>query len=234
MPLCSSGRGRHCQLGTAREREARGQCPPRSGVPTVRYFNTPFNIARAVDKRESLRLFTEAAVPTLEWTVDIAEAARWFAEGHVVIQRNSATGQGGSGIVVCDPTLTVNVVAPNGRGVLWTKYFKRIKEFRVHVWTGEVLDVQEKRKKRGAEADTRIRSHDNGWVFCRENVDCPAAVVDAAQRAVQALGLQFGAVDVGWNAHRATAAVFEVNTAPGIEGTTLQRYAHKVEEVVAS
>jgi glutathione synthase/RimK-type ligase-like ATP-grasp enzyme len=35
--------------------------------------------------------------------------------------------------------------------------------------------------------------------------------------------LDFGGVDIGWN-QRHGAAVFEVNTAPGIEETSLQAY----------
>jgi hypothetical protein len=196
------------------------------------FLNHPQAVYYARDKRETFRLLTEGSVPTLEWTVDIAEAARWFSEGHVVMQRNTATGQGGVGIVVCDPTLTVKV-EPDGQGVLWTKYFKKRSEYRVHVWGNDILDLQEKRKRRGAEACPRIRSHSNGWVFAREGVAVPACVGQAAVAAVRALGLDFGAVDIGYNAHYDRAAVFEVNTAPGIEGTTLEKYASKIKELVA-
>jgi glutathione synthase/RimK-type ligase-like ATP-grasp enzyme len=116
--------------------------------------------------------------------------------------------------------------------VLWTKYFKKRQEFRIHVWGNDVLDIQEKRKRRGAEGvDTRVRSHENGWVFCRDGVTCPQAVSLAAVAAVQALGLDFGAVDIGWNEHYQMPAVFEVNTAPGIEGTTAERYVSKIKEL---
>lgn len=198
----------------------------------VKYLNHQYAVSLARDKRAAFQQFTNAKVPTLEWTIDIAVAQRWYDEGNVVIQRNTATGQAAAGIVVCDSTLPGNV-RPDGRGVLWTKYFKRKQEFRIHVWRNDVLDIQEKRKKRDAEADSRIRSHDNGWVFCREGVTCPEAVSLAAVAAVRSLGLDFGAVDVGWNEKGQRPAVFEVNTAPGLEGTTLEKYASKIKELVA-
>jgi glutathione synthase/RimK-type ligase-like ATP-grasp enzyme len=198
---------------------------------TVRYLNHPSNVSIARDKRETLTLLSHNGVPTVEWTLDVDVALQWFSHGDVVVQRNTATGQGGAGIVVCDPTLPGNV-APTAAGVLFTKYFKRKQEFRIHVWGNDVLDIQLKKKRRGEEADPRIRSHNNGWVFCREGVVCPEQVSTAAVEAVRALGLDFGAVDIGWNERKQTAAVFEVNTAPGVEGTTLDRYVSKIKEAV--
>ena len=43
-------------------------------------------------------------------------------------------------------------------------------------------------------------------------------------RGIQALGLDFGAVDILYMASNDTAKVLEVNTAPGIEGDTLVDY----------
>ena len=38
------------------------------------------------------------------------------------------------------------------------------------------------------------------------------------------LGLDFGAVDVIWNEHESKAYVLEINTAPGLEGSTVEDY----------
>ena len=195
----------------------------------VRFINHPKNVEIARDKRKTLELLHHNGVPTVEWTRDIDVALQWFSHGDVVVQRNTATGQGGSGIVLCDPkALTVN--APDPRGALYTKYFKKKQEFRVHVWGNDVLDIQEKKKRRGKDVDTKIRSYGNGWVFCREGVVCPEAVSLAAVAAVEALGLDFGAVDIGWNQKKELPAVFEVNTAPGVEGSTVGRYAEAMLE----
>jgi glutathione synthase/RimK-type ligase-like ATP-grasp enzyme len=70
-----------------------------------------------------------------------------------------------------------------------------------------------------------VRNHVNGWVFCTQNVGIPDKALDYAVMAVAACGLDFGAVDIIWNESRQEAYVLEVNTAPGIEGSTLNLYA---------
>src|SRR5688572_274250 len=154
--------------------------------------------------------------------------------GKTVIQRNTLTGRRGEGIVVCD-----RGTAPDNRGRLWTRYFDRKDEYRVHVMGGRVIDVQKKRLKtevrdeirRKEEAGLpigdvfRIRSYENGWVFCREGVICPSSVLNAAIAATRACGLDFAGVDAGFRRSDNSARVFEVNTAPGIEGTTVSSYA---------
>jgi hypothetical protein len=211
----------------------------------INFVNHPHRVRLAVDKREAFRIFSEANVPTLEWTVDIVEAHKWFAKGDIVMQRNTATGQGGVGIVVCNPSYPFseggNMIGDGNGGVLWTRYFKKAREFRIHVWRNDVLDIQEKkltketaaRVKAGDKRPTWVRSHENGWVFCRQGVTCPEAVSLAAVAAIRALGLDFGAVDIGWNEKYQKAAVFEVNTAPGLEGATVNAYANKIKELMA-
>ena len=95
------------------------------------------------------------------------------------------------------------------------------------------MDVQQKRQRRAIDGiNFQIRSHDNGWVFCRRHVAPPTDVLTQAVSAVSVLGLDFGAVDVGWNERNQEATVYEVNTAPGLEGTTLEVYKDKILEAV--
>jgi D-alanine-D-alanine ligase-like ATP-grasp enzyme len=47
-----------------------------------------------------------------------------------------------------------------------------------------------------------------------------------------ALGLDFGAADVLFNARRNQAYVLEVNTAPGLEGQTVNDYAEAFKEMI--
>ena len=98
------------------------------------------------------------------------------------------------------------------------------------------MDVQQKRLRRGTEKNDltyKVRSYANGWVFCREGIELPQCVTDASLAAVKCLALDFGAVDVGYNRKEDRAAVFEVNTAPGIEGTTLEVYANALRTYAA-
>jgi glutathione synthase/RimK-type ligase-like ATP-grasp enzyme len=61
-------------------------------------------------------------------------------------------------------------------------------------------------------------------VFCHEGVNPHQQVLDQSRQACEALELAFGAVDVVWNEHYHRASVLEVNTAPGLEGVTLEKY----------
>jgi hypothetical protein len=112
---------------------------------------------------------------------------------------------------------------------LYVKYLKKKYEFRVHVFCGEVIDYVEKKAKLDRDPSTfneYVRSHANGWMFCRDGVYHSDGVKAEAVKAVSALDLDFGAVDV--IIHEGLPYVLEVNTAPALEGTTLERYAYAI------
>ena len=161
-----------------------------------------------------------------EWTTIREEAAKWVSDGISVVCRTVLNGHSGRGIIVAD-TVEQLVGAP-----LYVKYVKKLKEFRVHVAFNNVLDVQEKRRRSevGADADSRIRNHHTGWVYCRENLSEPDGLRETAIAAIAALGLDFGAVDLIYNQKRNQVLVLEVNTACGLEGTTLQNYVSLIVE----
>lgn len=201
------------------------------------YLNHPLCVANAVDKIASLTLFTEARVPTLDWTTEPSLARVWCGKGETIVCRATVTGRGGRGITIIDANDAIGDVEHSSHlewpvCPLYTKYFKRRDEYRIHVFNGQVIDAVQKRRRNGVDADNRVRSYGNGWIFARNDVEVPEAVNAAAIQAVLALGLDFGAADVGWNAHHSRAAVFEVNTAPGIEGTTLDRYVEQLARYV--
>lgn len=186
------------------------------------FLNHPQLLGTASNKAETFGNFLMNGVPTVDFTVNIETAREWGREGHTVICRTMLRASGGRGIVVAERPDQI-VPAP-----LYTKYMKKLFEFRVHIFQGRVIDIQQKRKRNGVEADAKIRNHENGWVFARQDVDCPDAVVDAAVAAIDSLGLDFGAVDVIYNSHYRRPAVLEVNTAPGLEGTTLINYCDAI------
>lgn len=204
---------------------------PFDGAAT--YVNPPAQVAVAQCKLASLARLSEAGVGVPDFTISPDTALEWLSGGNSVVCRTLLRGSGGRGIVLVRPGDPVPL-AP-----LYTKYVKKRDEYRVHVarigpdrYT--VFDLQQKRRRHDydGELDQQIRNFDNGWVFCRENIAVPSAVQDAALEAIQALGLDFGAVDVGYNRHYEQPTVYEVNTAPGLEGTTLFRYADMMRRVV--
>lgn len=185
------------------------------------YINAPENVVLASDKLRAAEALREHGTPQPDFTTSQEEAKKWAEEGSVVVCRKLLRASQGRGIVLASTPDEV-VKAP-----LYTRYVKKADEFRVHVAFGKVLDVQQKKRRLEVPDDQvnwQIRNAKNGWVFARDGVDAPAVVRDAAVSAVAALGLDFGAVDVGYNAKRGEAAVYEVNTAPGLEGTTLETY----------
>lgn len=115
---------------------------------------------------------------------------------------------------------------------LYTEYIPKKKEYRVHVLDGKVIDVQEKRHKRGGEAEReyQVRNTANGYVFCRDSVTAPSDCNTCALAAVGALGRTYGAVDIIWNEKRNKCYVLEVNSRPGMEGTTVKKYATAIVE----
>ena len=195
-------------------------------------FNLPGRVALATNKRETFITFDREDVPKPESTAMPEQAARWIQDGHNVVARHVLNSHSGRGIVVAGPNGTLyadpkyaNTEFFSAR--LFTKYVKKTHEYRVFVVGGQVVFCYE--KKRDLEAQDRqffVRTHATGWNFAKvENTDVPAGVLVAAVKAVSALGLHFGAVDIGWHSPTKTAVVFEVNTAPGITGGSVPRFA---------
>ena len=138
-----------------------------------------------------------------------------------IVCRTILNGHSGRGIVIADNRDAL-VPAP-----LYVKYMKKRDEYRIHVGRMGIIAIQRKAIPNGTEPiDTRIRNHHNGYVFVRNNVEPPVQVLEQASRAIDALGLDFGAVDIIYNNHYQRATVLEVNTAPGLEGQTIEDYAN--------
>lgn len=158
-----------------------------------------------------------------QFTTSYAEACAWANSGITVVCRTKLQGHSGAGIVLAAREEDVVVDCP-----LYVKYIKKAKEFRVHVAFGEVIDVQQKKRRADFEGETdyAIRNHARGWIYAREEIEEPAGLREQATRAILTLGLDFGAVDIIYNQHYNQCYVLEVNTAPGLEGTTVEKYTN--------
>lgn len=186
----------------------------------AKIFNLPNVVATAANKLEAFKKLTNS-VP---WTDDIGVARGWINDNKTVFCRTSLNGHSGQGIVIAE-TIEQLVPCP-----LYTMYIKKKREYRVHVFGEKVIHVQEKRKKKGVETDSKIRSHGNGWVFCTEGVEIDDICKQTAIDAVKSLGLHFGAVDIIYNEHYKKYYALEVNTAPGLEGQTILKYKDAINE----
>lgn len=166
------------------------------------------------------------------WTNDRNVAMQWKNDGILVLGRTNPRGRGGEGIIFSDDENQDGAFVHECS--LWTRYVPKAKEFRVHIVAGNIIDVTEKKLRthdddgKPVEKDKinwRVRSHSNGFIFARENIQVPDDVAIQALRAFRLIpNLHFGAFDVIYNAKHNKAYVLECNTAPGIEGTTLDNY----------
>lgn len=192
-------------------------------LPGATYLNDPGNIAVAVDKLAAYHALHDGGVPVPTFTEDREVAHQWWLDGETVVCRKLLRASQGRGMVLASRERQRPIVpAP-----LYTKYTKKADEYRVHCVRGDIIDIQMKRKRKETENERvnyQIRNYHNGWVFCRGGVVAPDCVRAAGIAAVDSLRLDFGGVDIGYNRHEETATVYEVNTAPGIEGSTLEYY----------
>jgi len=210
-----------------------------SALPQAWYGNTlnyPHNVSIAINKLKAIIGMRSVGVVCPEYTFEKSVAQGWLDGGSTVLVRSKLAGRGGSGITV----LRREEIGDVPSNIVFVKYVRKSAEYRVHIVGGEVIDIQEKKRRvAGLNTDvevatrSRIRSFNNGWVFVREGINPPESVVEASLLAVLGLGLDFGAVDVGW--HEDTGPiVYEVNTAPGLEGSTILSYAQALRNMCYS
>jgi glutathione synthase/RimK-type ligase-like ATP-grasp enzyme len=189
----------------------------RNGLTVLNPWN---RVRNAINKIKCFTILSEAGVPIPLFTTNKEEAKAYFSNNNsIVVCRTTVTGSMGRGIVLARSVDEI-VDAP-----LYTRHVRHKNEYRVHVVNGTIIDYAQKKKRAGSGASVLVRSHGD-WVFCREGVVLPDNVRNAAVGAIQALGLDFGAVDIGYRVTDGEAYVFEVNTAPGMTATsgTAARY----------
>lgn len=187
-------------------------------------LNSPIAIKKAVNKLTCLSILKDNNIPTVEFTTDFLTAFKWFAEGNNVIERHNITGSKGDGIVVADTTLHRDVP-------MYSKFIEKAREYRVHVFNGKVIDIQQKKRRVDTDEvpDGVIKNLANGWVFTRDNITPPPEDINnVAINSIKALGLDFGAIDI--LTKNGVCYVLEVNTACGLEGSTLINYTNAIKE----
>jgi hypothetical protein len=119
---------------------------------------------------------------------------------------------------------------------MWVRFMTFEREFRIHTWripSGDYVSARVGLKVPAEDHPSPhpwVRSYDAGWRLSygkRAQDAIRQNVRDAASASVRALGLDFGAVDIGVRPG-GHPIVLEVNRAPGMEGTTPEVYARKV------
>lgn len=187
-------------------------------------LNSPSAIAEVSNKLRFFQLVEESGLSVPEWTTDQEVASGWLTEGATVVVRKTLTGHSGAGIEI------VSEGQELPRAPLYTKYVKKSDEYRVHVFRNQgVVDTQRKARKLDVpdeEVNWKVRNLAGGFIYQRNDIVVPGCVHEEAQKAFDQTNLDFGAVDVMYNAKQQKAYVLEINSAPGLSGTTLENYVN--------
>jgi glutathione synthase/RimK-type ligase-like ATP-grasp enzyme len=191
-------------------------------------YNHPYSVGIASNKLKTF-LTLDGVVPIPDYTTDLVEAQEWLNSGITVVERHTLTGHSGEGIrlVEFDDDLSVDAK-------LYVKYIKKEQEYRLHVFLDEVFFVQRKARALDVPDDKvnwQVRNHANGFIYANQDIELPDVAKEMAIEAIQTLGLDFGAVDMIYNARQNKFYVLEINTAPGLFGTTLDKYVEKFTEL---
>ena len=169
----------------------------------------------------------KVAIPPYTTEKSVAEEM----EGDVVC-RTLIRSHSGKGIVIRNKESG----EPLPDAKLYVRYIKKKDEYRVHVINGEVVAVHRKARLSDVpdeDVNWKIRNRGNGFTYARnEDREYPEQVREIGLKAIEAIGLDFGAADVIWNEHHKTAYVLEINTAPGLAGELVDIYAEKLGEML--
>jgi glutathione synthase/RimK-type ligase-like ATP-grasp enzyme len=188
-------------------------------------LNSADAISRASDKLLTLELLNTSQ-PHFEFTTDVDVVHEDVVESDATWFGRAKRGFGGRDIGIINQEHAENIDLPFP---FYTKYVDNSLELRFHVFKGEVIRYQKKCKRDGSTDDSCIKNHANGYIFQTPELRPNQERFDAAVRAVNILGLDFGAVDliVPHNNPRASV-VLEVNTAPACSPLTLSAYVEAI------
>jgi predicted ATP-grasp superfamily ATP-dependent carboligase len=182
-----------------------------------RCINPAKAIWKAGDKLAALRAMQEAGVRVPEFY------ERCPGEG--VILARKRRGFGGTDIQICGH----NPCVP---AEWYSRFVPNDREYRIHIVDGNLVRVVRKYLERPEQRRSEhIKNHSNGYVFKTPARKLNTSRVDASVKAVEALGLDFGAVDLVVDA-QGVEYVLEVNTAPACSPKTLQAYAFQLANLI--
>lgn len=205
-------------------------CPDSPNV-----INSSQAITEAVDKGllcDKLIAAGDVRIPEL---LNEEQARQRLQQGRKVVVRSLLRASEGRGLRVISPGETLPTHIDGARVRQYSKYVPKRREYRIHIADGVgVFYIQQKKRRRECnEVDYHVRNTSNGWIFAHNEIDpVPSDVMRQAERGFRATDLDFGAVDVIWNERSDKAWLLEINTAPGMEGETLNKYAGMLQELI--
>lgn len=206
---------------------------PYWGNKSFNYLNSPYSVYWTVNKLKFFEFVKEQNVDFIPTFWTSKEKVKQFLLENPkkkILARTILNGHSGAGIEIITNETTSIPEAP-----LYVLYIPKEKEFRVHIFKNEIVDIQEKRMRSKEERNmetfsTTIRNHHTGWVYCRNDITEPSDLRETALTAINILKLDFGAVDIIWNAKQNKCYILEINTAPGLVETSISIYGNKIND----
>lgn len=200
-------------------------------TPHTRVLNNPVPVAIAVNKIAAFALMKDK-VQTVPATTDDQTAILWLAEGHRVFARHKIEAADGEGM----EEIFLNNGIP--KAPLYTRFVPSDREYRVTCCRdtkGNVIPVFVQRR---VPVDIHLPRHDvktssNGYGFRHVTHGWSQKVMDEACKAVEAIGLDFGGVDVLYRIADNHVAVLEVNTAPELTPLSTKALATAIEKLAS-
>lgn len=218
--------------------------------PCVDLLNRAASIRLSIEKRQFIKAMYAAGIPCVLSSetgtlVKPTEKRPWYV-------RTLTRGHSGAGIeLITEDSENARVKYANSliTQPLHTVIDQRTcKEFRFHVFKGDVFHVQQKRRMSSERVDQEdmtvpdnrirncIRTYGNGWVFANHIADdVPDALLaqanELAVRAMEVVGIDLGCIDISVNTKSGSLMVIETGTSPALGGeTTMARYVEVLQE----
>ncbi len=198
----------------------------------------------SLNKLTCFQRLENEGVPVPTFTTHRETAHVWLQEGcRRIYERHVLRGSEGEGIRIVEATAEGEI---QGEGLtdapLYVKGMHGVRrEYRIHVFQKEGVRrvfVQQKRRRTTDVEETTTKVVSGIWLMAGSShimTSLPprTQTIDAAVGAIVALGLNFGGVDlIEMDDVTKGSVVLEINCAPGLQGGTLDFYAHAIKAVL--
>lgn len=186
-----------------------------------------------VNKLQQYQYFEQQGLSSLEYTTSRQQAKQWSVDGFTVFGRHLLNSSCGKGIEIIEANASADDLDSMGVCPVYTKYKKKKREFRVHIFKDKVVTIVEKKRKSNwqGQQDSKIRNLENGYVFCQEVSNLPQGIEELAIKASKVCSSDFKGVDIAFNEKLNDLFVIEVNSAPGIEGSNIEKYVKVIYDL---
>ena len=191
-------------------------------------LNAPQAILGSSNKRNALRTLVNANVPTPA-LYDFTGALYAVLDTPLIARTSYHTKN--SGFWYCETPEAIREARSRG-ATHYMEYIEEPREFRVHIVKGNSIKISEKHKRYNAETG---EFEEGSWTY-PERFMRKISLRTIAKDAVDALGLDFGAVDILYKKvdDEPKFYVLEVNCAPNltesVNNDTLDRYVRAFME----